>query len=90
MAARPTNTRLDIGAFSSSVSATKAGRSCSRATRVSAHVVIASAILDRLLHHAATVHIKGDAYTSARRARLASSARPSPLHESDELTGWGL
>ena len=48
---------------------------------------IASAIPDRLLHHATTVHIKGDAYTSARRRKLASSARPSPLPPSCKSPG---
>ena len=45
--------------------------------------VIASAILDRLLHHATTISIKGDSYRlkEKRRAGLLRPAAPSPSAE---------
>ena len=45
--------------------------------------VIASAILDRLLHHATTINIKGDSYRlkEKRRAGLLRPVAPSPTAE---------
>ena len=42
--------------------------------------VIASAILDRLLHHATTINIKGESYRlkEKRRAGLLATPRPEP------------
>lgn len=45
--------------------------------------VIASAILDRLLHHATTVNIKGDSYR-LKEKRRAGLLRPSPVAEPAE------
>lgn len=47
--------------------------------------VLATAILDRLLHHATTLNIKGESYRlkEKRRAGLLTQSRPTPLTEAD-------
>jgi len=45
--------------------------------------VIASAILDRLLHHATTINIKGESYR-LKEKRRAGLLHPAPTAESAE------
>lgn len=49
--------------------------------------VLATAILDRLLHHATTLNIKGESYRlkEKRKAGLLSQARPAPDMEPTEI-----
>lgn len=50
--------------------------------------VLATAILDRLLHHATTLNIKGESYRlkEKRKAGLLGSQRPTPEPTQEELT----
>jgi hypothetical protein len=54
--------------------------------------VLATAILDRLLHHATTLNIKGESYRlkEKRRAGLLGRAKPTPPYTSDVTTEPGL
>src|SRR5712691_11040569 len=53
--------------------------------------VIASAILDRLLHHSHTIHIKGESYRLKEKRKAGGGSqlptRPSPEVEHDASTG---
>lgn len=48
--------------------------------------VLATAILDRLLHHATTLNIKGESYRlkEKRRAGLLTQAKPQPMTDADQ------
>ncbi|MCL4872220.1 MAG: IS21-like element helper ATPase IstB [Anaerolineae bacterium] len=54
--------------------------------------ILATAILDRLLHHATTLNIKGESYRlkEKRRAGLFGRARPTPTFTSDEAQATPL
>ncbi len=54
--------------------------------------VLATAILDRLLHHATTLNIKGESYRlkEKRRAGLLGRAKPTPTYTPDVATEPGL
>jgi DNA replication protein DnaC len=45
--------------------------------------VLATAVLDRLLHHASTLNIKGESYRLKEKRRAGLLARPQPAPESD-------
>lgn len=46
--------------------------------------VLATAILDRLLHHATTLNIKGESYRLKEKRRAGLIGRPKPLSEKDK------
>ena len=45
--------------------------------------VLATAILDRLLHHATTLNIKGESYRLKEKRRAGLLGRPKPADESE-------
>ena len=46
--------------------------------------VLATAILDRLLHHATTLNIKGESYRLKEKRRAGLLGRPKPAEEASE------
>ncbi len=56
--------------------------------RCTAPTDLARAILDRLLHHATTVNIKGDSYRLRKKKKaglLGRKSRPAPELEEEEV-----
>jgi DNA replication protein DnaC len=46
--------------------------------------VLATAILDRLLHHATTLNVKGESYRLKEKRRAGLLGRPKPADEAEE------
>lgn len=61
-----------------------------RAAHAARDPVIASAILDRLLHHATTVNIKGESYRLKEKRRAGLLRPPRPQNPRSDHGGWGI
>ena len=46
--------------------------------------VLATAILDRLLHHATTLNIKGESYRLKEKRKAGILGRPKPVEETEK------